>query len=148
MNKQQIALFSSKHTDHWQTPKEILDYLRDNYGGGWFDPCPRHPTVDGLSVSWKPYCFINPPYSQVKRWFAKAWEEIRAGHSDVIIFLVFANTDTSWFHEYCYSDDKTVDVELKFWRGRLKFISDDGVKNSAMRPSMLVILSKHIGEVM
>jgi len=142
MNKQQIKLFSSKKTDHWQTPKEIYEWLDLNYGFKFYDPCPRNPKKDGLKTDWEKICFVNPPYSQVEKWFSKAWEEIKKGNSHLIIFLVFANTDTKWFHKFCYSDNKQVDVQIKFWQGRLKFISDEGVKNSAMRPSMLVILTK------
>ena len=54
------------------------------------------------------------------------------------MFLTFANTDTKWFHEYCYNK-----AELRFIKGRLKFLDETGKeKNSAMRPSMITILRK------
>lgn len=143
MNKQQIKLFSSKKTDNWRTPKEIFEWLEFNYTGiNFYDPCPRHPKEDGLLVDWKEFCFVNPPYSNVSNWFDKAWNEIKKGNTEIAVFLVFANTDTKWFHKYCFSDEENVDVQIVFWKGRLKFISDEGVKNHAMRPSILVILSK------
>jgi site-specific DNA-methyltransferase (adenine-specific) len=51
------------------------------------------------------------------------------------VFLVFSNTDTKWFHNYCYNQS-----ELRFIKGRLKFVDENGqTKNSTMRPSMIVI---------
>lgn len=103
-----------------------------------FDPCPLNSTFDGLSVPWGKRCFVNPPYSQVKAFLVKAWEEINAGRTKLAVFLTFSNTDTAWFHDYIYHK-----AEIRFIRGRLKFLDETGkVINSAMRPSMLAILKR------
>lgn len=135
MNQQQISLFGSKKTDHWQTPAYIKELLGVT---DWFDPCPRHPAQDGLLVDWREKTFVNPPYSQVSKWFAKAHEELQSGPRKVIRFLVFANTDTKWFHKYCYGQYDYCTVQVEFLLGRIKFVGDNGVSNSAMRPSMVV----------
>lgn len=140
MNEQQIKLFSSKKTDNWQTPKILLEKIYSEYNIN-HDPCPRHPTEDGLLVDWKERVFVNPPYSQVNLWLQKAHIEIQK-RSEVIVFLVFANTDTGWFHNHVMGTYPYCDVVIKFIRGRLKFVSDEGVLNSAMRPSMLVVFKK------
>jgi phage N-6-adenine-methyltransferase len=140
MDANTIKLFGSKQTDHWRTPPEFIDFLDREFSFN-HDPCPRYPTEDGLEVDWRERVFVNPPYSNVEGWLEKAHREIQK-NSDVIVFLTFANTDTGWFHEYCYGNYPYCDVELRFVKGRLKFISDDGVKSSAMRPSMLVIFRK------
>jgi site-specific DNA-methyltransferase (adenine-specific) len=142
MDENTIKLFGSKQTDHWQTPPDFLDML-DGEFHFTHDPCPRYPIEDGLLVDWGRRVFVNPPYSGVKVWLQKAHKEIQKG-SEVIVFLTFSNTDTDWFHRYCYGRYPYCEVEIRFVKGRLKFISDDGVKNSAMRPSMLVILRKKL----
>ena len=140
MDSNTIKLFSSQKTDHWQTPPEFLKKLDQEFHFN-HDPCPRYPVVDGLQVDWKERVFVNPPYSQTGKWLKKAHMEIQK-KSEIIVFLTFANTDTKWFHDYCYKKCNYCDIEIKFVKGRLKFISDDGIKNSAMRPSMLVIFKK------
>lgn len=82
--------------------------------------------------------FVNPPYSNVTGFLQKAHTEIIKGNADLCVFLVFANTDTKWFHNYCYNQ-----AELRFLKGRLKFLDENGnEQNTAMRPSMLVIFRK------
>ena len=117
MNTQQIKLFQSKKTDDWQTPQWLYDGLNDEFDFD-FDPCP-----------------INPPYSNVKGFLKKAHKELENGNAEVCVFLTFANTDTKWFHDYCYKQ-----AEIRFIKGRLKFLDATGkIKNSAMRPSIVLI---------
>tara|TARA_R100001082_G_C4215452_1_gene96903 strand:+ start:48 stop:473 length:426 start_codon:yes stop_codon:yes gene_type:complete len=139
MNQQQIKLFSSKKTDNWQTPKWLYDELNAEFDFD-FDPCPLNSTFDGLQCDWGESNFVNPPYSNVKGFLQKAHEQLNKGIAKKIVFLTFANTDTKWFHDYCYGQ-----CELRFIKGRLKFLDASGqVKNSAMRPSMLMIFKQNI----
>ena len=134
MNTQQINLFSSKKTDDWQTPTELYESLDREFNFD-FDPCPFQSSFDGLKCDWGKRNFVNPPYSKVKEFLKKAHKELENGNADLCVFLVFANTDTKWFHDYCYNK-----AELRFLKGRLKFVDAKGnINNSAMRPSMLVI---------
>jgi len=138
MNESTIKLFQSKKTDNWQTPKDLYDKLNEEFNFN-FDPCPRAPTFDGLSIDWKERCFVNPPYSKIKEFLIKAHNEIGAGRTDVAVFLTFANTDTAWFHDYIL--DKN--AEIRFIRKRVKFLDAEGnIQNSAMRPSIIAILGK------
>tara|TARA_R100001129_G_scaffold158378_1_gene122091 strand:+ start:244 stop:657 length:414 start_codon:yes stop_codon:yes gene_type:complete len=137
MNQQQIKLFSSKKTDNWQTPKWLYEELNNEFDFD-FDPCPLNSTFDGLACKWGKRNFINPPYSNVKGFLQKAHEELENGNAEICVFLTFANTDTRWFHEYCYGKG-----QLRFIKGRLKFLDESGkLKNSAMRPSMIIIFTK------
>ena len=134
MNKQQIKLFQSKETDNWQTPKWLYDELNSEFNFD-FDPCPLNSKFDGLQCDWGKSNFVNPPYSNVKGFLQKAHKELENGNSETCVFLTFANTDTRWFHDYCYKKS-----ELRFLKGRLKFLDENGnTKNSAMRPSMIII---------
>jgi site-specific DNA-methyltransferase (adenine-specific) len=137
VNEHQIELFGSKKTDDWQTPEDFYNKLLQEFSFN-FDPCPFHSKFDGLNCDWGTRCFVNPPYSKVKEFLKKAWEEIDKGNCKVAVFLTFANTDTQWFHEYVLARGG----EIRFIKGRLKFIGEDGIKNSAMRPSILIILRR------
>ena len=136
MDNNTIKLFGSKKTDNWRTPPELYEELDKEFNFN-FDPCPINPTEDGLNIAWGTRCFVNPPYSKVKEFLKKATEEIQKGNTEVAVFLTFANTDTKWFHNYLYGK-----AELRFIKGRLKFLDQDGIKQgSAMRQSMLAILT-------
>ena len=95
MDENAIRLFGSKKTDNWQTPPELYAELDKEFNFN-FDPCPLNATVDALTIDWDKRCFVNPPYSKVKEFLIKAWEEIEKGNTDVAVFLTFSNTDTKW----------------------------------------------------
>ncbi len=137
MNPQQIDLFRSRQSDDWATPSWLYNALDAEFQFD-FDPCPLNPRFDGLKVPWPGNIFVNPPYSKVKEFLAKAHEELRSGRARTVVFLVFANTDTDWFHRYVYHQ-----AEIRFLKGRIKFVAP-GKNNSAMRPSMLAIFKSRI----
>lgn len=151
MNKQQIQLFGSSKTDEWETPNYVYNDLDKEFNFD-MDACAsdknfKHPNYysifdNALLQDWGKRVFCNPPYSKVSGFLAKAWLEIKKGNTDLVVFLLFSNTDTKWFHHYIYKK-----AEIRFIKGRLKFIGSKGVKNNAMRPSMVVILrSKQMEE--
>ena len=133
MDENQIRLFSSKKSDDWGTPDWLYKKLDEEFHFD-LDPCPLEPKVDGLDIPWSGNVFVNPPYSQVKKWLRKARVELDSGRAKVIVFLVFANTDTAWFHDYVLGK-----AEIRFLRGRLKFTGKKTVGHAAMRPSIVVV---------
>jgi len=138
MNQQQIKLFSSKKTDNWQTPKWLYEELNEEFNFD-FDPCPLNSDFDGLKIDWGSSNFVNPPYSNVIGFLEKAKEQMDKKIASTVVFLTFSNTDTKWFHNYIYKK-----AELRFIKGRLKFIDEYGqIKQSAMRPSMLSIFKSN-----
>ena len=120
------AVFLSKKTDDWATPKFIYEQTK-----GMFDPCPINATFDGLKIEWQKRNFVNPPYSQLLKWIEKSIEENNKGKE--VILLIPARTDTKAFK-------KLYDHGAKFLfiTGRLKF----NEANAAPFPSMLVCLNK------
>ena len=136
MNDQQKALFRSKETDDWATPRYLYEQLNTEFHFD-MDPCPLKSEFDGLAIDWNGSIFVNPPYSKVESFLVKAHEELRGGRAHTIVFLVFANTDTKWFHKYIYNK-----AELRFIEGRVKFFSPGKKQNGAMRPSMLAIFRR------
>lgn len=137
MTEHQINLFRSKVSDDWATPKWLYEELDAEFHFD-LDPCPLNPTFDGLEIPWYGNVYLNPPYSMVTEFLIKAHEELRAGRARCVVALLFANTDTNWFHRYVYNQ-----AEIRFLKGRIKFVAP-GKKNSAMRPSMLAIFRSKI----
>lgn len=114
-------------TKEWYTPPSIFQAL-----GVTFDLDPCSPVAgpldwipvrnrlteedDGLFCRWEGNVWMNPPYgSDTIRWLKRL-----AQHGQGIA-LVFARTDTEWFHEYC-----TQAHAIVFMRGRVRFITPGG----------------------
>jgi hypothetical protein len=125
--------------DEWLTPPRVLKAL----GGFDLDPCApivrpwpmadSHYTKDddGLSQPWVGRIWMNPPYSKrIDLWLRKMAE-----HGDGIA-LIFARTDTSWFHDWVFKKASG----LLFLRGRLTFHKVDGTPgpHNSGGPSVLV----------
>ena len=143
MDSNTIELFTSTQTDNWQTPPDLYAKLHKEFNFD-FDPCPLNSTTDGLKINWGKRNFVNPPYSNVAGFLKKAYSELKRGRAELVVFLTFANTDTNWFHDYCYGDETPLDLicDLRFIKGRLQFLNENGLTiNSAMRPSILMIFT-------
>jgi len=135
-------LMFSSETDLWATPQDFFDEL-DKEFHFTLDPCAtpenakckKYYTVkeDGLKQDWQgETVFCNPPYGKaIKNWVKKCYEESRKPNT-IVVMLIPARTDTTYFHEYIYKKAK----EIRFVKGRLKF---GGSKNSAPFPSMVVV---------
>ena len=133
------GLFSSK-TELWATPQEFFDKLNEEFGFT-LDPCalPDNakcakfftPEDDGLAQDWSgERVFCNPPYGRkIAAWVKKCHDEAQKG--TLVVMLIPARTDTSYFHDYIYHK-----AEIRFVRGRLKFGS---ASQGAPFPSMVVI---------
>lgn len=152
----ETAIMFSKKSDEWGTPQDLYDSLNEELGPFDMDvaataensKCMYFASKDthqnGLEADWMNKNWCNPPYSQVKEFAKKAQEEAAKGHMTVM--LIPARTDTKFFHEYIYQKPN---VEIRFLKGRIKFISPDGSllrgtsmngsNNAAPFPSMIVI---------
>ena len=126
------VMFSSTH-DNWSTPENVYNKLNLRFNFN-FDPCPLHGSVgfDGLSCDWGSRTFCNPPYSNLKAWLKKGYEESLKGNT--VVFLIPSRTDTIAWHEYCMKAD-----EIIFCKGRLKFGNS---KNSAPFPSAIIVFNR------
>ena len=75
--------------------------------------------------------FCNPPYGrEIGKWVRKCYEESRKADT-LVVMLIPARTDTSYFHDYIYHK-----AEIRFIRGRLHFNESP---QGAPFPSMVVI---------
>lgn len=131
MNVETRKVVFSSLTDEWRTPQSLYQKL-DREFHFTYDPCPPKGHF-GFFEPWGERNFINPPYSEVERWISKAWRESRKGK--LCVLLVASRTDTKWFHRYVLPYAK----EIRFIQGRVRFVNNSGVRNSAPFPSMIVV---------
>lgn len=118
-------------TSEWYTPKYLFNRLAVQFD---LDPCSPGKKIvpwvpakkhyifkdDGLSQTWQGRVWLNPPYgSETPRWLKRLAE-----HGDGIA-LVFARTDTRWFHKHA-----TRASLICFMTGRVRFIKSDGTKGA------------------
>jgi len=129
---------SRDYRDEWLTPPWIIERL----GPFDLDPCSpvrrpwdiarTHYTIEdnGLLKEWMGFVWLNPPYSNLIPFLQRMVEH------DNGIALLYARTDTEWFHRYVFDRAR----EMFFLKGRLRFYDVDGreAKNSAGAPSVLV----------
>mgnify|MGYP004417313964 CR=1 FL=1 len=129
------VMFSSA-SDHWSTPKDVYDALDKEFNFN-DDPCPLGWVgASGLEREWGDRVFVNPPYSEIKKWVEYAYWQANdplTKKKRVIVMLIPSRTDTRWFHDYVMKA-----TEIRFIRGRLKF---GGSKNSAPFPSAIVVFN-------
>lgn len=133
-------MFSSK-SNEWATPREFFAALDAEFRFN-LDPCATPSNAkcshfftqadNGLIQDWGgARVFCNPPYGrELPKWVKKCHDEAKKDNT-LVVMLIPARTDTSYFHEYIYHK-----AEIRFIRGRLKF--GDG-KSCAPFPSMVVI---------
>jgi phage N-6-adenine-methyltransferase len=120
----------SSASDNWSTPKDVYMALNAEFSFD-FDPCPlnENPGLDGLMIEWGNSNFVNPPYSQLKKWLYKGYEQAQKGKT--VVFLIPSRTDTIAWHDVCMKAN-----EIRFIKGRLKF---GGAKTNAPFPSAIII---------
>ena len=128
-------------TDLWATPQAFFDQLNAEFHFT-LDPCANDDNhkcakyyteqQDGLAQDWGgEIVFCNPPYGRaIGAWVKKCYEESRKPNT-LVVMLIPARTDTSYFHDYIYHK-----AELRFIRGRLHF---NEAPQGAPFPSMVVI---------
>lgn len=116
----------------WYTPKYIFDAL-----GLTFDmdvcspgkdivpwvPAKQHLTIsdNGLTSSWQGMVWVNPPYGMD----TPKWMKRLMAHGNGMA-LVFARTDTNWFHAYAAKADS-----ILFITKRVQFIQANQAKDYA-----------------
>jgi len=87
---------------------------------------------DGLAQSWNnERVWCNPPYSDLRTWVKKAWDE--SDETQLIVMLLPSNrTEQPWWHELVepFRDlpDRKNYFTTRFIRGRVKFVKPGDVK--------------------
>jgi site-specific DNA-methyltransferase (adenine-specific) len=145
------ACMSSKN-DEWGTPTLLFRYLDDIWlfnldacaKNAKVALCPHYisPETDALKVPWtsnnkmehRGRVFMNPPFSHLREFCARALEQVTLGNALFVVALLPARTDTRAFHESIYGK-----AEITFLRGRLTF---EGAPGPAPFPSMICVWRK------
>jgi len=143
------ALYSSAR-GNWGTPAALFDRLDAEFGfeidaaalsntakiANYIGPDHKDWTRrDCLHNAWPGDgpAFMNPPYGR------QVGEFVRAGCSEgrrrVVVLLILARTDTSWWHDYAMQA-----AELRFIRGRVKFIDPDTGEGEHPCPAPSVVV--------
>jgi site-specific DNA-methyltransferase (adenine-specific) len=146
----------SRKSDEYITPEWLFEKLNSTYNFV-LDPAttldnplktPYYFTKedDGLKLTWPAVnTFINPPYSQVGKWVAKANEQYLQNYMEnpdiTIVMLVAARTDTKWFHDIILKAEERKYCDIRFLKGRIRFRNTE---NSSPFPSMLVMFRKQL----
>lgn len=126
----------------WNTPPEVLRYVRELCGSIGLDPCSNAGSIveartawdegaDGLARSWlgKGTAFVNPPYGDaLPRWIAKCRAEAAEGVE--ILCLVPSRTETRWFRSVLESP-----ATVGLWSGRVQFL---GAPHPATFPNVMI----------
>jgi site-specific DNA-methyltransferase (adenine-specific) len=141
-------LMFSSESPEWVTPQEFYDKLH-NVFNFTLDPCctPQNRKCevfftlenDGLNQHWHGHnVFVNPPYGRViSKWVEKCYKE--SNENTPIVLLIPSRTDTSYQHDYIFAHSKAI----CFIRGRLKFVENGVIKNSAPFPSQIALFGKY-----
>ena len=134
------ACLSSKSAE-WATPREFFAQLDKEFHFN-LDPCSTHENAkcekhytieaDGLSQDWGGTEYFATLLTEGKYPSGSESDYESRKPNTIVVMLIPARTDTSYFHEYIYGKAK----EIRFIRGRLHF--NDG-KEGAPFPSMVVV---------
>lgn len=125
-------------SSEWFTPPHVFTALGVEFdidvcaplGGVEWIPARRFFSAadDGLSQPWEGRVWMNPPYGRA----LPTWTDRMAQHAEGVA-LVFARTDTAWFHRAVETASA-----LCFIRGRLSFIGPAKVGHNAAASSVLI----------
>lgn len=133
--------------DEWETPFWLYETLDKEFRFD-LDPASTEENAmsrlymdrefDGLKHRWFNSVFVNPPYSQLKKWVQKGYDEAYNNPSvQQVVILVPARTDTqAWWNWIRFG-------EVRFLPGRLKFRLSAADKEAvALKNNMRVAAGK------
>lgn len=151
MNKQtQHTMFSSASTS-WQTPKWLFDLLHKEFrftldvaASKKNALCKRYITKD-MDLRKQNWCelskggaaWMNPPYKRgvLSQCLQKAYFE---GERIITVSLVPARVDTVWWFDFAPYG------EVRFLKGRIKFLVNGEESDAAPFPSALIIFGPRV----
>lgn len=126
----------------WSTPQDLFDELNaefhftlDPCASEWNFKCQKwlNEEMNGLEYDWKKETvFLNPPYGKILNdWMKKAYESSLNGAT--VVCLVPSATDAAWWHDFAMKG------EIRFLRGRPRFLTKEGTWQQTFSPSVIVV---------
>lgn len=137
-----------KESDNRFTSPQFIRAIERSFGRIDFDPCWHAASAvrprayldvrrgdDGLRDAWSGgVAFVNPPWSNQKKWIERAHDQWRCGNVATVVCLVPAKTDTRLFHHVLSED-----ADVYFIEGRPHFFKEDGQSEATMVSAMVVM---------
>lgn len=79
---------------------------------------------------------LNPPYSNIEPWVAKATRESGRACELIVALLPANRTEQGWFQTWIEPTRRKGTLEVEFLAGRMRFINpgEDSVKPNARPP--------------
>lgn len=146
-------------SDEWETPPWLFRKLNEEFH---FDldaaasesnrKCEKFLSIDrdGLIRTWTvggtighTHVFLNPPHSLLDEFMRKAFHESKVTMShprSLVVCLIPVKADTRWWHEVVQFAD-----EVRFIRGRIKFLKEGKPVQSSTFASCIVIFRPNHG---
>ena len=128
----------------WETPPEVFRPLHAEFQFT-LDPCCTVATAkaeffftekdNGLEQDWGSHrVFMNPPYGrEIYAWTQKARTASECGA--LVVGLLPASTDLAWWHD----DVIASHAEVRYLRGRVRFLTGGPFRASGFFPSVVVV---------
>jgi phage N-6-adenine-methyltransferase len=122
--------------DDRRTPRSLFDPPNEEFGftldvaaSHANALCSTYYTVenDALTQPWFGRVWCNPPYSNLRPWIEKAWQEwCKSDDVAAIVMLLPANrTEQGWWQDLI-EPDRGKRLATRFLRGRLRFDTPEG----------------------
>ncbi len=153
--KKKVHVSQNSGNNEWFTPEEYIFSAKKVMGRIDLDPasCEEANQIvqaasyydietDGLKQEWQGRVWLNPPYStdSINAFCEKLVESLESDVSQAIV-LVNNATDTNWFYNLITNASAFV-----FRKGRIKFISTDGVKKSPLQGQVFIYFGERASE--
>ena len=128
----------------WETPEGLFEkvnaafkFTRDVCASDENKKCDVYWSESDscLDKEWDGINWMNPPFKDMKKFIAKAYEQ---RHNAITVCLIPARTNTKWWHDYCMKG------EVLFICGRPKF---KGCIHGLPQPLALVVFGKKEGKM-
>lgn len=76
--------------------------------------------ADGLAQAWRGRVWCNPPYSDIRPWVQKAWDE-QSSTTSIVMLLPANRTEQSWWQDLVEPALRDGRLRCYFLKGRRRF---------------------------
>lgn len=137
MSDTDMSFVARGDNDNWQTPDDLWQTINffhmietDPCAGSDMTGGETHigsmnnirPPQNGLDLPWPGVTYMNPPFSQKKKWLKKAVEEVKNGSATTVYAVTPDSTDVmSWWHKYIAEEA----ICSFFPYGRIEYVNPD-----------------------